>query len=154
MNAAEALYRERAWGPFLENVSRGRALASSPGLQQRLSREVDFAEHVMEAEKLEERHSWSAAADGWQQAAGLFPTREWVTMKSSVAWLLADDLPRAVPLLAVLAAQSESATALQARALLADLLRAFPALELEARDAAQKAQKGSGVEFEVIKREE
>ena len=43
LNAAEALYRERAWGPFLENVSRGRALASSPGLQQRLSREVDFA---------------------------------------------------------------------------------------------------------------
>ena len=75
-------------------------------------------------------------------------------MKSAVAWLLADDPPRAVPSLAVLAAQSESATAVRARALLADLLRAFPALEVEARDAAQKAEKGSGVEFELIRREE
>jgi hypothetical protein len=56
--------------------------------------------------------------------------------------------------LAVLGAQSDSAAALQAKALVGDLLKAFPALEAEARKAAQGASKASGVEFELIKQEE
>jgi hypothetical protein len=154
LNAAEAFYRARAWDPFLANVGRGKALASSPDLQQRLSREVDFAAHVKEAERLEESHSWPDAAAGWQKAAELFPAREWVAMKSAVAWLMADDLPHAVQALAVLAAQSESAAATQAKAMLADLLKAFPALEADARKAADGARKASGAEFELIKHEE
>jgi hypothetical protein len=154
LNAAEALYRERAWEPFLDMVGRGKVLASSPELQQRLSREVDFATHVREAETLENRRAWSDAATRWQKAADLFQAREWVAMKSAVAWLMADDLPRGVQSLAVLGAQSDSAAALQAKALVGDLLKAFPALEAEARKAAQGAAKASGVEFELIKQEE
>lgn len=154
LNAAEELYHERAWDPFLANVARGRVLASSPELQQRLSREVDFATWVREAQSLEGRRSWPDAAARWQKAAELFPVREWVAMRSAVAWLMADDLPHAVPSLAVLGAQSESATAIQAKAMLADLLKAFPALEADARKAAEGAGKASGVEFELIKHEE
>jgi hypothetical protein len=43
---------------------------------------------------------------------------------------------------------------LRARSLLADLLKAFPALEAEANAAAQRAVRVAGVEFEVIRHEE
>jgi len=154
LNDAEPLYRKRAWDRFLVNVVRGKVLASSQELQQRLSREVEFATLVKEAASLEEAGTWGDAAARWQKAAGLFPAREWVAMKSAVAWLLVDDLTRAVQSLAVLAAQSESATASRAKSLLADLLKAFPALEAEATTAAQRAGKITGDEFEVIKHEE
>jgi hypothetical protein len=111
----------------------------------------------MEAEGLEkgpDRSHWPDAAAKWQKAAELFPVREWVRMKSAVAWLMADDLPRAVQSLAVLEAQSESAVAIQGKTMLADLLKAFPALEADARKAADGAGKVSGAEFELIKHEE
>jgi len=157
LGIAEAHYYKQAWNPFLANVGRGKVLASIPELQQRLSREVDFATFVVEAESLEkgpDGSNWPDAAAKWQKAAELFPVREWVRMKSAVAWLMADDLPHAVQALAVLGAQSESAVAIQGKAMLADLLKAFPALEADARKAAEGAGKVSGAEFELIKHEE
>ena len=118
LSIAEAHYHTQAWSPFLANVSRGKVLASSPELQQRLSREVDFATYVMEAESLEKGpggSNWPDAAAKWQKAAELFPVREWVTMKSAVAWLMADDLPPAAQSLAVLGAQSDSEVAIQGK---------------------------------------
>ena len=154
LNTAEPFYRERAWDRFLLNVARGKVLASSPALQARLGREVEFATLVKEAEALEEARNWDDAAARWQKAAELFPVREWVAMKAAVAWLMVDDLTRAVQALAALSAQSDSAAALRARSLLADLLKAFPALEAEANAAAQRAVRVAGVEFEVIRHEE
>jgi len=154
LNAAAVQYRDRAWDRFQTFVARGRALASDPELQQRLAREVEFAGLVVTAEKLEDGHKWAAAAADWQKASEMFPARQWVTMKTAVAWLLADDLPRAVRSLAMLTAQSDSEPALQAKQMLADLVKAFPALEADARKIAQETARISGAEFEPVKRKE
>jgi hypothetical protein len=154
LNRAELPYRDRAWSDFLADVSRGRVLASSSELRERLSREVDFGTSVKEAEALEEARNWSDAAARWQKAADLFPARHWVRMRCAVAWLMVDDLPHAVRSLAVVAAHPESEAGLQAKQVLADLLKAFPALEPEARKAAEASEKASGAEFELVKHEE
>jgi hypothetical protein len=155
LNSAEVLYRHRAWYEFGATVARGRALASAPELQQRLAREVEFARLVVTAEGLEDGHKWADAAANWQKAGEIFPARQWVTMKTAVGWLLADDLSRAVRSLAVLTAQSDSdPAALQARQMLAELVKAFPALEADARKIAQETARISGAEFEPVKREE
>jgi len=154
LNGAAAPYRDRAWGEFRATVARGRALASAPELQQRLAREVEFAGFVVAAEQFEDGHKWTDAAANWQKASEMFPARQWVTMKAAVAWLLADDLPRAVRPLAVLTAQSDSEPALQAKQMLAELVKAFPALEADARKIAQETAKISEAEFEPVKREE
>jgi len=154
LSSAAVLYRDRAWGEFQATVARGRALASAPELQQRLAREVEFAGLVVVAERFEDGHKWADAAANWQKAGEMFPARQWVTMKAAVAWLLADDLPRAVRPLAVLTAQSDSEPALQAKQMLAELVKAFPALEADASKIAQETAKLSEAEFEPVKREE
>ena len=161
LNGAEGLYRKRAWNEFLATVERGRVLASDPSVRERLIREAEFAKLVVEAEALEGGQSWSGSAPRWQEAARKwqeayekFPVRQWVTMKAAVAWLLAGDLPRAVRSLAILTVQSDSESTRQAKQLLAELVKAFPALEVEAGKAVQEAGKVSGAEFELIKHEE
>jgi hypothetical protein len=154
LNGAAVLYRDRAWDQFRATVARGKALASDPELQQRLAKEVAFAGLVVTAEKSEVGHTWADAAANWQKAGEMFPARQWVTMKAAVAWLLADDLPRAVRSLAVLTAQSDSEPALQAKQMLADLVKAFPALGADASKIAQDTARISEAEFEPVKREE
>ena len=154
LNGAEVLYRDRVWDEFLATVDRGRALASNPDVQQRLNREVEFVRLVMLAESRENSRAWAAAAEDWQKAGLMFPARQWVTMKAAVAWLLADDLARAVQSLAVLTAQSDGEPALQAKQMLVELCRAFPDLETEAQKIAQQTAKVSGQEFEQIRNEE
>ena len=154
LNGAAVLYRDRAWDAFGATVARGKALASEPELQQRLAREVEFATLVVTAEKSEDGHKWADAAANWQKAGEMFPARQWATMKAAVAWLLADDLPQAVRSLAVLTAQSDSEPALQAKQMLADLVKAFPALEAGASQIAKDTARISEAEFEPVKREE
>jgi hypothetical protein len=151
LNAAEPLYRSRAWDDFLAAVDRGRVLAAAPDLRERFSRETGFARRVKEAEELETTRKWSEAADKWQAAAAIFPARQWALMRAAVAWLLAGDLTRATRPLGMLAAQPEGDAAAQARQLLADLVKAFPDLEGEARKAGQDAVVAAGPEFEQVK---
>ena len=153
LNDAAVQYRDRAWDKFQATVVRGRALASAPELQQRLAREVEFAALVVTAETSNDGRKWAAAAADFQKAGELFPARQWVTMKAAVAWLLADDLSRAVRSLAVLTAQSDSELSVQAKQMLADLVKAFPALEADARKIAQDTARVSEAEFEPVKRE-
>ncbi len=155
LNSAEALYRARAWDEFHATVTRGKALASETPLQQRLARETEFARLMMEAERAEEQANWAGAAASWQKGRDLFAVREWVSMKAAVAWLLADDLAGGVRALAVLSAQSDSEVAVQARQMLADLVKEFPALDADARKAAEATVKAvPGAEFEKIQDEE
>jgi hypothetical protein len=154
LNAAEPLYGSRAWDQFRLTVNRGRALAADPAVQLRLTQEVAFADLVLAAEAAEGRRRWPDAATSWQTAAELFPAREWVAMKAAAAFLLADDLARAVRSLAVLATQSDSETAAQAKAMLAGLVKAFPEQEAAARKAAEGAARVSGPEFERFQDEE
>jgi hypothetical protein len=154
LNDAEPMYRDRAWDDFLAAVTRGKALSTDPELQQRLSHEVDFASLAKAAEESESARKWSDAAAKWQKASEIFPARQWATMRAAIAWLLADDLTRGVRVLAVVAAQSEGDAAVQAKRMLTDLIKSFPALQAEATKAAEAAAKISGVEFEPIKHEE
>ena len=154
LNGAEPFYRQRAWDGFVAMVERGRILASQPDLLQRLSGELAFAKLAREAEVAEESRNWSDAAERWQKAGELFPPRQWTTMKAAVEWLLAGDVAAGVRSLAVLSAQSANETAGQARQMLADLLKAYPALQAEANQAAHAAAKITGAEFAPVKHEE
>ena len=70
-------------------------------------------------------------------------------MNAAVAWLLADNTPRAVATLAVLAAQSETDVSRQARQMLTELTTAFPALAADAQRIARGATRlPDGQEFE------
>jgi hypothetical protein len=154
LNSAEEFYRDRAWDEFLAAVDRGKTLAADPELEQRLSRESEFGRLAREAEELEAGRKWADAAIRWQRAGEIFPARQWAALKGATAWLLAGDLPKAVRALSVLNAQSDNEASVQAGQLLADLVKAFPALEAEAAKAAQGVQKVTGAEFEIIKHEE
>ncbi len=154
LNGAEPFYRQRAWNEFLAMVERGRILASNPDLQQRFSRELDFSKLAREAEAAEDGRKWSEAAERWQKAGELFPPRQWTTMKAAVEWLLAGDIAAGARSLAVLSAQSDSGTSGKAKQMLADLLKAYPALETEANKAGQGATRVLGAEFEPVKHEE
>lgn len=152
LNGAEPLYRDRAWEEFRATVLRGRALASDPNIQQRLTSEAEFAGLVMEAKALEETQKWADAAAKWQAAHELFARREWVSMNAAVAWLLADNLTRAVHTLADMANRTESELTRQAKQMLAELTQAFPALEAEAVRASRETTKVPvGAEFEFIR---
>jgi hypothetical protein len=154
LNDAETLYRDRAWDQFREMVDRGRALAADSDLRARLAQEVEFARFVVEAETAEQDDRWADAAAAWEKAAELFPARQWVTMKTATSYLLGDDVVRAVRSLATLGAQSEGELSLQANQLLASLVKAFPALEADARKTAEAATRVSGMEFERLDHEE
>ena len=154
LTGAEPFYRDRSWDKFLAKVDRGRALASSPELQQRMAREVDFANLAVKAEAAEGSHRWSEAAECWQKAGDIFPVRQWATMKAAVAWLLADNVPAGARALAIVAARSDADPAPQARRMLADLVKAYPDLEAETSRAAQGVVRITGDEFELIKHEE
>jgi hypothetical protein len=151
LNSAEPAYRAHAWEEFEAAVARAKAFASEALLQERLTREIDFARDVRAAEAAEETARWADAAAGWHKAGELFGAREWVTMKAAVASLLADDLPAGVRELAALAARSDSELAAQAKAMMAELTKAFPELEQVASAVAQDATKLTGQsEFERI----
>jgi uncharacterized caspase-like protein len=156
LNDAGALYSRREWAQFHASVERGRLIAATPELKQRLSRESEFAALVLAAEAAQqpEGRNWSKAAENWEKAGGLFPARQWATMNAALASLYADDTERAVRVLAILSAQSDHESARQARKMLAELLKAFPELGPEATKTAAATAKISGTEFEVIKQEE
>ena len=154
LNGAEPLYRQRAWGEFLATVERGKVLASNPDLQQRFAREAEFARLAAGAEAAEDQHKWADAADKWQKAGDIFPARQWATMKAAVEWLLAGQVQPGVRSLAILSSQPEGEAAAKAKQMLADLLKAYPALGTEAGKAAQGVAKVAGVEYELIKHEE
>jgi hypothetical protein len=151
---AEGAYRARAWEEFRATVSRGKALASEPQLQQRLTMEIDFANFVMSAESAESERKWQEAAAQWQKAGQLFRVREWVLMKAAVAWLLADDVVNSGRVLATLAAQSDSEIAQRAKRVLAELAKSFPSLEAEAAKIAHDTERlAAAIEFEKIQDE-
>lgn len=154
LNGAEPLYRRREWSEFLAMVERGRILASNADLQQRFSREAAFARLAREAEGAEAGRKWSEAADRWQKAGEVFPARQWTTMKAAVEWLLAGDTAAGARALAVLSAQSEGETSGKASQMLADLLKAFPALGAEAGKAKQGATRIAEAEFEPVRHQE
>jgi hypothetical protein len=155
LNSAEPLYRDRAWEQFRATVQRGKALASNQQVQQRLSKEVEFATLVMNAAASQKSLQWTAAAEQWQKAYELFVRREWAGINAAVAWLLADEPARAVGTLAGLAAQSDTEVARQARQMLAELTEVFPALAAEAqRVSGQTTRVPAGAEFERFAEEE
>jgi hypothetical protein len=155
LNSAEPLYRARAWDQFTAAVTRGKALAAGEALRRRLEQESEFARHVVEAERAEETQAWAEAAERWRKAADIFAAREWVVMKAAVASLLADDLTRGVQSLAVIGARPSSPLAAQAKQMLADLTREFPALEAVASKAASEAPPiGAAAEFETLQDKE
>jgi hypothetical protein len=150
---AGASYERREWSQFQASVERGRLIASAPELKQRLDREVEFVKLVRAASAAQrpERRNWSESAESWERAAGLFPARQWVTMSAMLAALYADDIERAVRALATLSAQADNEPALQARKMLAELLKAFPEFEPIAARRASATTKISGEEFEIVK---
>ena len=156
LNDASVLYGRREWKQFRATVERGRLIASASELKQRLSREAEFAALIMAAEAAQQSDSrnWRKAAEDWEKACDLFPARQWVTMNAALASLYADDLNRAVRVLAILSKQSDNEPARQAEKMLAELLKAFPELRSVAAEAAATTAKIAGPEFELIKHEE
>jgi hypothetical protein len=151
LNNAEVLYRDRAWEEFRATVQRAGVLASNSELQQRLSREGEFAGLAMEASTFEKELRWTEAAKRWQKAHGLFPRRDWVGLNAAAAWLLADDVGAAARTLAVVAATSDSEGAREGARMLAELVNAFPELRADAERATRETTKvAAGPEFEKI----
>jgi uncharacterized caspase-like protein len=154
LNSAEPLYRARSWEAFRASVKRGRVLATGATLQRRLASEVEFAERILAAEVDESAARWPEAAANWEKAARLFPARPWVQLRSAIAWLIADDVARAMRPLTVVARQAEESLAEQARVMSAALVKAFPALEAEATLDAEAPAPPAGPEFELVEPEE
>lgn len=155
LNDAEISYGARAWPEFNAAVTRAKALAADGQLQQRLSNESAFVQLVMRAEGAEKLSNWAEAATNWQKARDLFTAREWVGMRAAVAWLMADELSKAVRALSALGTQSDSELARQARQMTSDLTKEFPTLQSDADAAAAATQKTTGqAEFVKIQNEE
>jgi hypothetical protein len=150
LNAAEVLYRSKAWDQFLWTVSRARALASDSALEQRLGREVEFGRLAILAEKYEEARNWKEAAVSWQKASDIFPARPWLAMNAAVAWLIADRLEEPVQILAGLSVQAESKVARDAKQILREILKAFPELESTVLTRTKQIVKVPTPEFELV----
>jgi hypothetical protein len=157
LDEAEAFYQSRSWDSFRSKISAARVLSGDPTLTARLDKELVFCDLMVAALAAEADATgsrWADAAQSWQKASALFPTRVWVLEKAAVAWLLADRLSEAAAGLGRLRAYEGNPVSTRAVQMLVPLVRLEPGLEAIAKAAANDAKAVLGPEFEkYIKRQ-
>jgi hypothetical protein len=121
-----------------------------PQLRERLNNEISFANAVIAAEHEQSSRNWIGAASDWEKAFRLFPARQWLAMNAAVAYLMADEIVKAFPLLSEIAAQSAGGNAQRAEAILSTVVAGLPEYAAEVTRLRSETRKPSGPEFERL----
>jgi hypothetical protein len=150
LSVAESYYEQREWKEFIPIIERARVFAEEPQLRERLNNEISFANAVIAAEHEQSSRNWIGAASDWEKAFRLFPARQWLAMNAAVAYLMADEIVKAFPLLSEIAAQSAGGNAQRAEAILSTVVAGLPEYAAEVTRLRSETRKPSGPEFERL----
>jgi hypothetical protein len=121
-------YRGHDWEKYLTLAPVAAALTRDQALSRRLKQEIDFVQHVQQAEGARRSGDISAALDQWATAAEIFPGRAWVRMELALSELLADKPQLAGAQLSTLEGSDDPGLAASARRLRQALNQNMPNL--------------------------